>query len=276
MPGNYPSPADSYILENVSTKGNIAFRDITETIAPALRKIGLVTSALWMDYDKDGWTDLILAGEWMPIRAFKNVDGKFKETTVDLGLEDTTGWWFSLATEDFDGDGDLDIIAGNLGLNYKYNAKENETFDIYFNDFDGNKENDIVLSYHNDGEVYPVRGRECSSQQIPSIKKKFETYNEFSTATLTDVYDEEKLDKGLHYQVKSFASVYLEYENGKFNINQLPNEAQIFPINQILPDDYDKDGFLDILIAGNLYASEVETPRADAGQGLFLKGNGEG
>ncbi|MGB6152114.1 MAG: FG-GAP-like repeat-containing protein [Pricia sp.] len=276
VPENYPSPADSYILENISTIGNAAFKDITENVAPEFKKMGLVTSALWMDYDKDGWTDLIVTGEWMPVRAFKNIRGQFKETTSEVGLADTVGWWFSLAAADFDGDGDLDIMAGNLGLNYKYKATENETFDIYFNDFDGNRENDIVLSYHNEGKTYPVRGRECSSQQIPAIKKKFESYNEFSTATLTEVYDAEKLEKGLHYQVKSFASVYLENEGGKFSIHQLPNEAQMAPINQIIPKDFDKDGFLDVVIAGNLYASEVETPRADAGHGLFLRGNGQG
>jgi len=212
----------------------------------------------------------------MPIRVFKNEKGKFKEVTKEVGLEDTVGWWFSLVSEDFDKDGDLDLMAGNLGLNYKYKAKENETFDIYLNDFDGNKINDIVLSYYNEGKKYPVRGRECSSQQIPSIKKKFEDYNEFSTATLTDVYDEKKLEKGIHYQVKSFASLYLEYKDGKFIKHQLPIEAQFSPINQMIVRDFDKDGNLDIVAAGNLYASEVETPRADAGYGLFLKGNGKG
>ncbi|WP_394750570.1 VCBS repeat-containing protein [Spongiimicrobium salis] len=276
VPTNYPAPANSYILENISTKGTPKFRDVTKKVAPQLTKLGLVTTANWVDYDQDGWTDLIVAGEWMPIRVFKNNQGKFNETSEILGLTDTTGWWFSLISEDFDNDGDIDLMAGNLGLNYKYKAQGDETFDVYFNDFDGNKRNDIVLSYYNDGEKYPVRGRECSSQQIPSIKKKFESYNEFSTATLTDVYDENKLERGLHYQVKSFASLYLENKNGKYIPHQLPNEAQLAPINQILAKDFDADGKLDVVIGGNLYASEVETPRADAGKGLFLKGNGKG
>ncbi len=276
VPGNYPSPANSYILENVSTKGNPKFVDITTKVAPDFRKLGLVTSAVWMDYNDDGWTDLMITGEWMPLRVFKNIKGKFQETTKEVGLEDTTGWWFSLVSADFDNDGDMDMMAGNLGLNYKYKAKNEETFDIYFNDFDGNNHNDIVLSYYNEGEKYPLRGRECSSQQIPSIKKKFDNYHEFSTATLTDVYDKEKLEKGLHYQVKDFSSVYLENKDNTFIIHKLPNEAQLAPINQIIPKDFDNDGFLDVVLAGNLYASEVETPRADAGQGLFLKGSGGG
>lgn len=276
VPGNYPYPANSYILENISSKGSPKFRDVTKRIAPALSKLGLVTTAQFIDIDSDGWNDLIVAGEWMPIKVFKNEKGKFEDISDDIGLKDTNGWWFSLASGDFDKDGDVDLIAGNLGQNYKYKAKEGETFDIYLNDFDGNSQNDIVLSYYNEGKKYPVRGRECSSQQVPSIKKKFETYNDFSTATLTEVYDESKLEKGIHYQVKSFASIYLENKNGKFVVHKLPNEAQLAPINQILVKDFDVDGHLDIVIGGNLYASEVETPRADAGYGLFLKGNSKG
>ena len=276
IPANYPFPANSYILENISTTGSPKFKNSTSKVAPGFEKLGLVTSAQWLDYDKDGWTDLIVTGEWMPIRVFKNKKGIFKDVTEEVGLADTVGWWFSLAAEDFDNDGDVDIMAGNLGLNYKYKAKENETFDIYLNDFDGNRKNDIVLSYYNEGKKYPVRGRECSAQQIPSIKKKFKSYNEFSTATLTDVYDENKLKKGLHYQVRSFASVYLENKDGTFIPHKLPNEAQLAPINQMIVRDFDTDGQLDVVAAGNLYASEVETPRADAGHGVFLKGDGKG
>ncbi len=275
LPGNYPYPVNSCLLENVSKPGRPQFK-INRQNESVFSKLGLVTTSLWLDYDKDGWKDLFVAGEWMPITVFKNEKGSLKEVTKEVGLADTEGWWFSLSSGDFDNDGDLDIICGNLGLNYKYKAHENETFDIYFNDFDGNNINDIVLSYYNEGKKYPVRGRQCSSEQMPNIKKKYETYNEFSVATLTDIYDKEKLEKGIHYQVKSFASVYLENENNTFKKHVLPNEAQISPINQTLIKDFDKDGHLDAVTAGNLYASEVETPRADAGYGLFLKGDGKG
>lgn len=275
LPANYPYPANSYLLENISRKGKPQFRKAVKT-GLNLNKLGLVTTALWLDYDKDGWDDLFVSGEWMPLKVYKNNKGTFKDVTKQLGLDDTVGWWFSLSAGDFDNDGDQDLLCGNLGLNYKYKAKANETFDIYFNDFDGNNINDIVLSYYNEGKKYPVRGRECSSQQMPKIKKQFKNYNDFSTATLTDVYDESKLKKGIHYQVKSFASVYLENTKQGFKIKALPNIAQIAPINQILIKDFDNDGNLDALTAGNLHASEVETPRADAGYGLFLKGNGNG
>ncbi|AXT62223.1 hypothetical protein D1816_18270 [Aquimarina sp. AD10] len=277
LPTNYPYPPVSHILENVSDKGIPKFKDVTLKVAPMLKeKFGMVTAASFVDYDKDGWDDLVIVGEWMPIKVLRNNKGNFEDVSESLGLKDTAGWWFSIANEDFDNDGDIDFMVGNLGLNYKYKAKEDETFDIYFNDFDGNKRNDIVLSYYNEGKKYPVRGRECSSEQIPSIKKKFKNYKEYSTATLTDVYDEKKLEKGLHYQVKSFASIYLENVDGKFEIHELPNEAQLSPINQMLIKDFNNDGHLDVVAGGNLYASEVETPRADAGQGVLLLGNGKG
>jgi len=276
VPGNYPSPASSYILKNESSENEVKFIDVTETVAPDLSGVGLVTSASWTDIDQDGWTDLVVVGEWMPITVLKNNEGEFEDVTEKMGLRESNGWWFSIKEGDFDKDGDMDFVVGNLGLNYKYNANEEETFDIYFNDFDLNSKKDIVLSYYNEGEKFPVRGRECSSQQIPAIKQKFEDYESFAGATLEDIYTENDLEKSLHYQVRSFASIYLENTGEGFEQHHLPNLAQLSSINQILVKDFDEDSNLDIVVAGNLYASEVETPRNDAGKGLFLKGNGEG
>ncbi len=276
VPKNYPQPANSYILENVSTKGNPKFADVTKKIAPELEELGMVTSASWTDIDNDGWTDLVIVGEWMPITIFKNNKGVFKNSTKEFGLEDATGWWFSIKEGDFDKDGDIDFIVGNNGLNFKYKANANETFDVYFNDFDKNKQGDIVLSYFNEGEKFPVRGRECSSQQIPAIKKKYKDYESYSVATLEDIYTKKDLEKSLHYQVSSFASIYLENKDGKFITHQLPNLAQLSSTNQILIKDFDKDSNLDVVVAGNLYMTEVETPRNDAGIGLFLKGDSNG
>lgn len=272
MPGNYPYPASSYILENISTSGFPKFINVTQKIAPEFDRLGLVTSAQWLDFDNDGLKDLAITGEWMKVRLFKNTGTTFKEVTEEVGLTNTTGWWFSLKADDIDNDGDMDLVAGNLGDNYKYKANGNETFDVFLNDFDGNRTNDIVLSYYNEGEQYPVRGRECSSQQMPSIKEKFKNYDAFSKATLLDVYEEKKLENGIHYKVSSFKSAVFVNENGKFIRNDLPVRAQIAPANQILIADFDLDGIKDIVLGGNLYASEVETPRADAGHGTFLKG----
>ena len=276
VPGNYPSPANSYILENRSENGIAQFIDVTKVIAPELQNLGMVTDASWADFDNDGWTDLVITGEWMPITILKNNKGKFENVTEHYDLADSNGWWFSINEGDFDKDGDIDFIIGNLGLNYKYKAAEDQTFDIYFNDFDENQTNDIVLSYYNDGKEYPLRGRECSSQQIPAIKKKFEDYASYSTATLADVYTEESLENSLHYQVKSFSSIYLENKGDSFIKHELPIEAQISSINKIVVDDYDNDSNLDVVVVGNLYSSEVETPRNDASNGLLLKGNGHG
>ncbi|WP_282080092.1 VCBS repeat-containing protein [Aquimarina algiphila] len=278
VPGNYPSPTTSYLLKNNSDSKQVKFDFFTEIQPDDFQDLGMATSAVITDFNNDDWLDIVIVGEWMPIRVFQNMksDG-FKEVSKEVGLnEDTTGWWWSINQGDFDGDGDMDYLVGNNGLNYKYKATDDQTFDIFFNDFDGDRNEDIVLSYYNEGKQYPVRGRECSSQQIPGIKQKFKDYESFSNATLSDVYPEKSLKSGLHYQVKSFASVYLESKDGKFIIHQLPIEAQVSNINQILVDDYDGDGNLDALIAGNLFSSEVETPRNDAGNGLFLKGDGNG
>ncbi|MDO7172948.1 CRTAC1 family protein [Mariniflexile sp. AS56] len=277
IPGHYPVAANTYLLENKSKNGVVKFEDVTAMHAKVFQNLGMATSAIITDFNSDDSEDIIIVGEWMPIRVFENVNGTFKEVSEALGLtKDTTGWWWSINEGDFDGDGDMDYIVGNNGLNYKYKATENETFDIYMNDFDNDNKKDIVLSYYNEGKQYPVRGRECSSQQNPNIKEKFKNYETFSNATLVDVYEKDALESAIHYQVKSFASIYLENKGGKFIIHELPVEAQVSSINKILVDDFDKDGALDIVIAGNLYSSEIETPRNDAGYGLFLKGNNKG
>ena len=276
VPGNYPMPANSYLLENVSTKNNPNFKNVTRQVAPQFKNLGLATSALWTDYNGDGWDDLIVVGEWMPITIFKNNHGHFTNVTKNLHLEHTTGWWYSVKGADFDDDGDQDYIIGNLGLNNKYQASKNKSFDIYLNDFDKNKTNDIVLSYFNEGKHYPVRGLSCSSTQMPAIKRKFKNYNNFANATLVDIYTKRDLDKSLHYSIESFASIYLENTKQGFKIHKLPNLAQVSNINQILIKDFDHDAKLDAVIAGNLFNFEVETPRNDAGIGLLLKGDGKG
>jgi hypothetical protein len=272
-PKDYPLPTDSYLLENISEKGQPKFKDVTAEIAPALAQIGMVTDASWTDYDQDGWVDLVVVGEWMPITVLRNNRESFEDITKKLDLDTSNGWWFSITEGDFDKDGDTDFVVGNLGLNYKYQASEDETFDIYLNDFDKNDKNDIVLSYYDEGEKFPVRGRQCSSEQIPAIKKKFKDYDAFAVATLEDVYTKKDLERSLHYQVRSFASIYLENRDGEFVMHKLPNEAQLSSVNQIIAKDVDKDGNLDLVMAGNLYGSEVETPRNDAGMGLFLIGD---
>ncbi|MUU79132.1 VCBS repeat-containing protein [Winogradskyella endarachnes] len=278
LPEHYPSPVNSYLLLNNSTKNEVSFSDETNQFADGFQNLGMATSAVITDIDNDTWLDIIVVGEWMPIKVFKNKKSHFEDISSQMGLtkENSTGWWWSIKSGDFDNDGDQDFIVGNNGLNYKYKATEDETFDIYVKDFDNNNHDDIVLSYYSEGKQVPLRGRSCSSQQIPAIKSKFKDYNSFSKATLVDVYTEEELNKSLHYQVKSFASIYLENKDGKFISHNLPIEAQFSSINQTIVQDFNNDGNLDIIIAGNLYVSEVETPRNDGSFGYYLEGNGKG
>ncbi|NCX24503.1 MAG: hypothetical protein EBX13_01795 [Proteobacteria bacterium] len=276
-PKKYPYPASSRILENQSTDTEIKFVDVTDQKLIKLKNIGLVTTSNWLDFDGDGWDDLIIAGEWMPIRVFKNNSGKsFVEITNQVFEKKQYGWWFDIEKGDFDNDGDIDLIAGNLGLNYKYKASEEKPFRVYLNDFDKNSTFDIVLSYNYDGTEYPVRGRQCSSEQIPAIKDKFKDYNSFASASLEQIYSTKMLDESLKYEITSFSSIYLENIGGKFEVSPLPYRAQFSNINAVVVKDVDDDGNLDAIVAGNLYNSEVETPRNDASYGLWLKGDGKG
>ncbi len=276
-PSQYPVPANSYLLQNNSTKQKVSFADVTAEIIPALTNLGMVTDAVATDFDGDKDLDLILVGEWMPITFLANADGKFSNVTEKMGFDESTGWWFSIEQADIDQDGDMDYIVGNLGLNYKYRASAESTFDIYSTDFDKNGRRDIVLGFYQNGTQFPVRGRQCSSEQIPDIKNKFKNYKEFAGATLQDIYTPDMLETALHYKVKSFASVYLENKGAEgFVTHQLPNEAQLSPINDMVIEDFNADGKLDVLIAGNLFAAEVETPRGDASRGLLMLGDGAG
>jgi hypothetical protein len=278
IPEHYPFPTNSYLLINKSTEDEVSFSDETQSFAEGFLNLGMATSAVITDIDNDTWLDIIIVGEWMPIKVFKNMKTHFEDVSSQMGLtkDNSTGWWWSIKEGDFDNDGDQDFILGNNGLNYKYKATEDETFDVYVKDFDNNNSEDIVLSYYSEGEQVPLRGRSCSSQQIPGIKNKFKDYNSFSEASLIDVYTEEELEASLHYQLKSFASIYLENKDGQFISHELPVEAQFSSINQVLVEDYNGDGNLDLTIAGNLYVSEVETPRNDGGFGYYIEGDGKG
>lgn len=274
VPGHYPEPAQSYILKNnfVET-GQLEFVKTNENL---LHKLGMVTDAAWTDFDGDDDLDLLVTGIWMPITILENENGIFKNSTNKFNFQNTIGWWFSITADDLDNDGDDDYMAGNLGLNYKYKATPNEPFSVHYDDFDNNGENDIVLSYYNYGKQYPLRGRSCSSQQVPHLKNKFENYDLFASASLTDVYGSTPLNNALNYKAKTFESICIEnLGKGKYTINPMPDLAQISNINSSVIYDVDQDGIKDIIIAGNMYGSEIETTRNDASLGLLLKGKGQ-
>ncbi len=273
IPWAYPEAASSVLLINDGDH----FRDATAMLAPALADIGMVNDAKWSDYNNDGWEDLILVGEWMPITILENREGQLTLVEAIDPLHQKTGWFFSIESADIDKDGDEDFVVGNLGLNYKYKASPKEPFEVYYYDFDENGSKDVVLTYYNFGIKFPLRGRSCSSQQVPILQQKFKTYDLFASSDVFEVYGEQSLENALHYEATDFASAYVEnLGNGEFAWHPLPIQAQFSSVNDLLIDDFNNDDHLDILLAGNLYQAEVETARNDAGYGLMLVGDSKG
>ncbi|MEM0997002.1 MAG: CRTAC1 family protein [Bacteroidota bacterium] len=272
VPGRYAFPGRSALLRNDGGR----FTDVTASLAPDLLAPGMVTDALWTDCDADGRPDLLVTGEWMPVMVFRNSGGKLEDVTTTAGLADNTGWWNALAEVDLDGDGDLDYIAGNLGLNYKYKASAEAPFQVYNHDFDGNGSLDIVLGYYNGATCFPVRGRQCSSEQMPMIKEKYPTYSDFGQASLKDIYGEQ-LDGALRREATNFATCIVRNQgDGTFALEALPPRAQFAPVQGIVARDFTGDGRPDLLLAGNWFVAEVETGRADAGIGLLLEQQADG
>lgn len=273
VPGKYPVPAKSYILQNDKGK----FKDVTQEKCPELESMGLVTAALWTDFDNDNKIDLIVVGEWMPLSFFKNTGESFENITSSSGLEDTHGWWNSLAAGDFDGDGDTDYIAGNLGLNSIYKASVNQPVRVYAKDFDKNGSIDPILTHYINGKEYPTHPRDNLTDQLNFMRGKFTTYNSYGQATIDQVLTKKELKEAYKVESEYFQSSYIENKgNGKFVIQALPIQAQLAPVYGILTNDFDGDGYLDVLISGNSYATEILTGWYDASIGLLLKGDGKG
>ena len=269
--GAYPIAPKSFLLEN----NNGIFKDITSKILPQLQNIGMITSAVWYDFDTDQFPELLVTGEWMGIHVFKNNKGTFSEYGEYANLKNTKGWWYSLLVDDIDNDGDADIIAGNLGLNTKFKASNEKPFHVYAKDFDYNGTSDVVLAKEYNGKQVPIRGKTCTAQQNPHLAQKIKTYNEFAKSNIESIYGK-GIQSALHYEVSEFRSGIFYNKNRNFEFQPFPKEVQQSLINTIVYEDLDQDGKKDFLLAGNNYHFEVETTRADAGIGNFLKGNGNG
>ncbi len=265
-PGKYPLSDDSYLLEN--TKGK--FTNVTEKVIPEIADANIINDAVTSDFDNDGDQDLIIVGEWMPITFYENVDKRFIKKSID-GL-DISGWHQTIAAADLDNDKDTDYIIGNWGTNNKFKPSKKKPLHIYADYFDENSTFDLVLSkVSKNGDLIPVRGKECSSEQTPFLKDKIKTYQAFASSTLPEIYGENLLNKSTHYTANNFKSIVLKnLGNGNFKVEELPPHAQFSPTLSIETHDFNKDGILDIFGVGNIYEAEVETVRYDASQGYVL------
>ena len=277
-PGKYPMPAESYLLENLTDEdaGNLKFREIGNTI-PGWEKLTMVNSAIWTDYDNDGWTDLIACGEFMPVVLFHNDKGALRPVETDSGIGGSEGWWNSIAGGDFDNDGDIDYLLGNLGLNSKYRASKQEPLCIYASDFDKDGRIDPVMCYYIQGENHLAHSRDEIIGQINAMRVRFRTYQSYAETPFEKAFLPEELEAAYVVKSHTFESAYMEnLGEGKFNLRALPKPAQMAPIEGIVVEDVDMDGNLDALLTGNSYTTEVATGRYDAIKGILLKGDGKG
>lgn len=276
-PGEYPMAPESVLLKNESTPEGIAFKKDPQALNGVLKDMGMVTSALWTDFNNDTWPDLIVVGEFMPIRFFKNEFGLLQEITETTGIENTHGWWNSITSGDFDNDGDSDYLLGNLGLNSRYKASSEEPLCIYANDYDKNGQIDPVMCYYIDGKNYIAHSRNDLIDQINAMRVRFRTYSDYANATFEESFTQEEIDQARVVKSETFANSYLEnLGDGQFKLKPLARKAQIAPMYGMTIADYDDDGNLDALIVGNFFSGEVFTGRYDAAIGWFLKGNGSG
>jgi hypothetical protein len=281
-PWNYPKPVSSFILRNDSKRGIIKFTDVTSQVAKGLNNLGLVCDASFTDYDNDGWPDLIMTGEWMPVTFMKNDHGVFKNATASSGVAGKPGWWNTIAGGDFDHDGDIDYIVGNTGLNTFYKATDQYPAFITAKDFDNNDSYDAfpsVFLKDREGKMkeFPVHTRDDVVKQMISMRVRFQNYKSFAIATMDSVLTPEMRKGALRLKVNQLQSCYMRNDgHGKFTMMPLPVEAQISQLDGIVVDDFDGDGNLDVALSGNDYGTDVTTGRYDAFNGLILKGDGKG
>jgi hypothetical protein len=274
VPGHYGIDPPSMLLRN---DGRGHFRDVTAEAAPELARIGMVTDAVWRDVDRDGRTDLVVVGEWMPITIFRNVGGGKLKRLVVPGLEKSNGWWNRIVAGDFDGDGRVDFVVGNLGLNGRLHASATEPTTMYVKDFDGNGFAEQIISTYNGGVSYPVPLRDDLLRALPSLKARYPTYKSYAQQTVADIFPGAELSDAVLKTAYTFATSFVRNNgDGSFTLVPLPDEAQLAPVYGILAQDVDRDGHVDLLLAGNFDGFKPEYGRMAASNGLLLRGDGKG
>jgi len=274
IPNQYPYAPNSYLLEN---DGKGYFTDVTSQKAAQLEAVGMVTDAIWTDFNSDGLQDLILVGEWMPITLFENKNGKLINSSEDKGLNDSEGWWNSIATADFDQDGDLDFIAGNFGLNSQLKTSVKHPVSIYAKDFDENGSVDPILCCYYGDKNYPAFSKDDIQQQLSMLKNRFVRYSEYADLTIDKIFTPEEFEGSKILLAKNFETSYIEnLGNNQFRITPLPIETQLAPIYGITTGDFNGDGNLDVVMGGNFTGSRVKYGHYDALKGVCLLGDGKG
>ncbi len=271
---NYGKPMNGYILQN---DGSGQFTNVTETVAAGLLNVGMITDAEWADIDGDGDHDLLVVGEYMPIKVFSNTGGVLQDISEAAGTKGTSGWWNAVEAADLDNDGDIDFVVGNHGLNSRFKASPDKPICMYVNDFDQNGTIEQVICTHNGDTSYPFILRHDLVSQIPALKKKYLKYESYKNETVSDIFTPEQLKGAL--ELKAFelrSGILLNDGTGKFSWRALPLEVQYSPVFGIEVFDFDKDGFPDILTGGNLYNVKPEVGRYDANFVSYLKGDGTG
>lgn len=274
VPGAYPKAPRSVLLLN---EGGGRFRDATAELAPALMHAGMVTDAAWLDLDKDGDDDLVVVGEWMPVKAFLNDHGHLKDVSDAYVKFSSSGWWNTLLAEDLDGDGDKDLVLGNVGMNTQFKVSDTRPMSLYYKDFDGNGILDPILCYYIGGVEYPAAFRDDLADQLPVMKKKYIAYSAYADATMKDIFTPEQLKDASVLKASCMESVVLE-NRGKegFVRKELPAEAQYAPVYTICAEDVDGDGKKDLILSGNNSWTRIRMGRYTANHGMVLKGDGKG